>query len=61
MKQPKKPTRRHKEIIRDNMLVVNNWFVISETDFYLYIINRNNGKKKMITKYPTRERKTCNE
>lgn len=61
MKQPKKPTRRQKEIIRGNMLVVNNWFVINETDFYLHIINRNSDKKKIITKYPTRERKKSND
>ena len=61
MKQPKKPTRKQKEIIRDNMLVVDNWFVTGETDFYLYIINRSSGKKRMITKFPTKERRTsCN-
>lgn len=61
MKQPKKPIRRQKEIIRDNMLVVNNWFVVSETEFYLHLINRNSGKKKIITKYPKREKKISNE
>lgn len=52
MKQPKKPTRNQKEIISNNMLMVKNWFVIGETDFYLHVINVITGTKKMITKFP---------
>lgn len=52
MKQPKKPTRNQKEIISKNMLVISNWLVIGETEFYLHIVNRNTGTKKMISKFP---------
>ena len=54
MKQPKKPTRIQKEIIKNNMLQVSNWLVIGETEFYLNIINRNSGRKRMITKFPNK-------
>ena len=52
MKQPKRPTRSQKEIISNNMLIVKNWLVISETEFYLSIINAKTGTKKMISKFP---------
>ena len=50
MKQPKKLTRRQKEVIANNGLAASEWAAISENDFCLKIINKNNGMTKNIDK-----------
>ena len=51
MKQAKKPTRSQKEVISSHGLIANQWAVIEETDFYLKLINKDNGQKKSIDRF----------
>ena len=51
MKQAKKPTRSQKEVISSNGLIASQWAVIDETDFYLKLINKENGQKKSIDRF----------
>lgn len=51
MKQAKKPTRSQKEVIYSHGLIASQWAVIEETDFYLKLINKENGQKKSIDRF----------
>ena len=51
MKQAKKPTRSQKEVISSYGLISSQWAVIEETDFYLKLINKENGQKKSIDRF----------
>lgn len=55
MKQPKKLTRRQKEIVANNNLNPENWALIKQTEFYLYIINKNTGTARHVDVYATRK------
>lgn len=51
MKQPKKLTREQKQAVSAAGLVVKNWSLVRETDFYLYIVNRQTGTERRIDRY----------
>lgn len=51
MKQPKKLTRQQKEAVSAAGLVWQNWSLVRETDFYLYIVNRQTGTERRIDRY----------
>lgn len=51
MKQPKRPTRNQKEIINSHGLNANNWMIQKESEFYLYLINKESGKQRIIDKF----------
>ena len=51
MKHAKKPTRSQKEVISSHGLIASQWAVIEETDFYLKLINKDNGQKKSIDRF----------
>ncbi|QSF42693.1 DUF6906 family protein [Paenibacillus tianjinensis] len=48
MKQGKRPTRRQKEEIKANGLIMDNWFVERDTREELVLINRYSGKPRTI-------------
>ena len=54
MKNQKKPTRAQKEAISAYYFNPKEWAVVKETEFYLYIINKETGKKKTIDKFRRR-------
>lgn len=56
MKQPRKPTRNEKEVMSSHDLVVNEWMVIKATEFYLYLIHKQTGKKKTIDNFKRRSK-----
>lgn len=56
-KRPRAPTRKQKECLSGHYMNANDWFVCGETEFYLKIINRKNGKKKTIDKFSVITRK----
>lgn len=56
MKRPKKPTRAQKEIITNNHLNSDNWMVLKETEFYLYLINKEMNRRKTVTKFPPKKK-----
>ena len=51
MKQPKKPTRNQKEIIRSNGLNEKDWMVVRESDFYINLVHKKTGQRKRIDNY----------
>ena len=51
MKQAKKPTRSQKEVIPSRGLIASQWAVTEETEFYLKLINKENGQKKSIDRF----------
>ena len=51
MKQPKRPTRNQKECMTAHHLNANDWMVAEETEFYLKLVNKNTGARKMIDKF----------
>lgn len=51
MKQPKKPVRWQKECMTAYNLNCKDWSVVSESESYLKIINRKDGKMKFLDKY----------
>lgn len=51
MKQPKKLTRQQKVTVSAVGLAVKNWSLVRETDFYLYLVNRQTGTERRIDKY----------
>jgi hypothetical protein len=55
MKRAKKPTRAQKIIIKDNHLNPDNWMVIKETEFYIYLIGKDSNKRRTITKFPPKK------
>ena len=57
MKQPKKLTRNQKECLSAHHLNAENWMLVEETEFYLKIINKQTGVKKMVDKFITMRNK----
>ena len=51
MKQPKKPTRNQKEIIRSNGLNENDYMIVRESEFYIVLIHKKTCKQKRIDNY----------
>lgn len=51
MKQPKKLTREQKQIVFAHRLNPNNWMLAEETEFYLKLINKENGRKRSVDKF----------
>ena len=55
MKQPKKLTYSQKVIVSNNGLMTDDWMFVKETDSYLKVINKHDGKQKIIDKYKKRK------
>lgn len=55
MKQGKRLTRNQKEIVSNNGLKADDWMFVKETDSYLTVINKHDGKQKMLDKYKKRK------
>lgn len=55
MKQGKRLTRNQKEIVSNNGLMTDDWMFVKETDSYLTVINKHDGKQKIIDKYNKRK------
>lgn len=50
MKQPKKPTRAHKELMVKNNLVPDNWAVVSEDKTELVVISKRTKTTRKLVK-----------
>ena len=50
MKQPKKPTREHKELMAKNNLVPDNWAVVSESKTELVVISKRTKTTRKLVK-----------
>ena len=59
MKQPKCLTREQKEIVSDNFLNVNDWFLVEETDFHIKVVHRNGNKFKYLDKFARKVGNRC--
>lgn len=57
MKQPKKPTRTQKEVIRSHYLNEKEYMVLRESDFYLTLIHKATGKAKIIDNFIRKDKK----
>jgi hypothetical protein len=57
MKQAKKLTRSQKECLSAHMLNPKEWALVTETEFYLKIINRETGRTKMVDKFRREKRR----
>lgn len=51
MKQPKKLTRDQKACVSAHHLNPKNWSLVKETEFYLFIINKETGRVKSVDKF----------
>lgn len=51
MKQPKRLTRNQKECVSSHRLKVSDWMLVRETEFYLYLINKEGTKTKRVDKF----------
>lgn len=51
MKQPKRLTRNQKECVSAHHLKVSDWMLVMETEFYLYLINKEGTKTKRVDKF----------
>ena len=51
MKQPKKLTRQQKECASSHHLKASDWMLVRETEFYLYLINKERTKTKRVDKF----------
>lgn len=50
IKQPKKLNREQKACLSARGLKTDNWMLVEETAFYLKIINKKTGRRKMVDK-----------
>ena len=50
MKQPKKLTRKQKELAAGNGLVPENWMLLDEDNISITLISKKSGKRKVIFK-----------
>ena len=57
MKQGKRLTRNQKEIVSNNGLKADDWMFVKETDSYLTVINKHDGKQKILDKYKKRKQR----
>lgn len=51
MKQPKKLTKDQKICVSAHHLNAKNWSLVKETEFYLYIINKETGRTRRVDKF----------
>ena len=51
MKQPKRLTRKQKECVSSHNLNTDEWALVKETEFYLYIIQKQTKQIKIIDKF----------
>lgn len=51
MKQPKRLTREQKVCLSAHHLNADNWMLVSETEFYLKVINKRTGKMRFVDKF----------
>ena len=51
MKQAKKLTRAQKECLSAHYLKVDEWSLMEESEFYLKIINKTTGARKIVDKF----------
>lgn len=56
-KRPRKPVRWQKECLSTHHLKVDNWLIEEETEFYLKIIHKENGTRKIVDKFRREKRK----
>lgn len=56
MKQPKKLTRAQKETLSAHYLKANDWLMAEETEFYLKVVNKRDGRKKTLDKFRQEKR-----
>lgn len=57
MKQPKKLTRDIKEKVYSHGLNVDQWMLVKETEFYLYLISKDGKQRKVIGNFKKRKGK----
>lgn len=51
MKQAKALTRKQKEIVSSHYMSAKEWMLVEETDFYLKLIHKQNGKLRIIDRF----------
>lgn len=51
MKQPKKLTRIQKEVLRASGLNWKNWALLSQSESYLRVINKESGRIRSVCRY----------
>lgn len=47
MKQGKRLTRTQKEVISSHGYNANEWMLVKETEFYLYLVHKDNSNKRL--------------
>lgn len=57
MKQPKKLTRTQKEIVHSQGYNVDEWMVRRETEFHLFLVHKDTGRRITIDNYIRRARR----
>lgn len=56
MKQPKKLTRNQKEIVSSHGYKADEWMLVKEAEFYLYLIHKTNGKRVTVDRFKKKRR-----
>lgn len=51
MKQAKKLTRRHKEVLTAHHMKADEWSLVRESELYLYVVHKTTGQIKAVGKY----------
>lgn len=54
MKQPKKLTRANKEILASHNHNPNDWMLHKETEFYLYLVHKTDGRRLTVDRFKRR-------
>lgn len=57
MKQPKKLTRIQKEVLRASGLNWKNWALLSQSESYLRVINKESGRIRSVCRHFTEKKK----
>lgn len=56
MKQPKRITRKNKEVLTSHGLNPNDWMILTESEFYLTLVSKENkNKRRTIDKFIRRK------
>lgn len=55
MKQAKKLTRRHKEVLSAHHMKADEWSLVRESEFYLYVVHKITGQRRTVDKYRRKE------
>ena len=50
MKQPKRPTREQKQLIKENRLDWHNWMVAGEDNMAITIVSKKSGRRRVLLK-----------